>query len=75
VHALFDKIVKDWLHVRREQDKQVQELLENGIIGVAPVTNLCLGSATTRSHSSQWSKKKLQLKHKKLTIYASNISL
>jgi hypothetical protein len=24
---------KDWLHVRREQDKQVQELLENGIIG------------------------------------------
>ena len=32
---------------------------------VAPVTNLCLGRATTRSHSSQWSnKKKLQLKHK-----------
>ena len=28
------------------------------------VTNLCLGRATTRSHSSQWSKKKLQLKHK-----------
>ena len=25
---------------------------------VAPVTNLCLGRATTRSHSSQWSKKK-----------------
>jgi len=24
---------------------------------VAPVTNLCLGRATTRSHSSQWSKK------------------
>jgi hypothetical protein len=23
---------------------------------VAPVTNLCLGRATTRSHSSQWSK-------------------
>jgi hypothetical protein len=22
------------------------------------VTNLCLGRATTRSHSSQWSKKK-----------------
>ena len=31
---------------------------------VAPVTNLCLGRATTRSHSSQWNKKKLQLKHK-----------
>ena len=33
---------------------------------VAPVTNLCLGRATTRSHSSQWSKQKkeLQLKHK-----------
>ena len=31
---------------------------------VAPVTNLFLGRATTRSHSSQWKKKKLQLKHK-----------
>jgi hypothetical protein len=31
---------------------------------VAPVTNLCLGRATTRSQSSQWSKKKVQLKHK-----------
>ena len=26
---------------------------------VAPVTNVCLGRATTRSHSSQWSKKKV----------------
>ena len=26
---------------------------------VAPVTNLCLGRATTLSHSSQWSKKKV----------------
>ena len=26
---------------------------------VAPVKNLCLGRATTRSHSSQWSKKKV----------------
>ena len=26
---------------------------------VAPVTNVCLGRATTRSHSSQWSKKKI----------------
>ena len=26
---------------------------------VAPVTNLCLGRATTRSHSSQWSKTKV----------------
>ena len=26
---------------------------------VAPVTNLCLGRATTWSHSSQWSKKKV----------------
>jgi hypothetical protein len=26
---------------------------------VAPVTNLCLGRATMRSHSSQWSKKKV----------------
>ena len=26
---------------------------------VAPVTNLCLGRATTRSHSSQWNKTKV----------------
>ena len=26
---------------------------------VAPVTNLCLGRTTTRSHSSQWSKKRV----------------
>jgi hypothetical protein len=26
---------------------------------VAPVTNLCLGRATTRSNSSQWSKQKV----------------
>ena len=31
---------------------------------VAPVTNLCLSRATMQSHSSQWNKKKLQLKHK-----------
>ena len=42
---------------------------------VAPVTNLCLGRATTRSHSSQWSKKKVAVETYKLTIYASNISL
>ena len=28
---------------------------------VAPVTNLCLGRATTRSHSSQWSKRKVAI--------------
>ena len=42
---------------------------------VAPVTNLCLGRATTRSHSSQWSKIKVAVETLKLTIYASNISL
>ena len=31
----------------------------NSCNNVAPVTNLCLGRATTRSHSSQWSKKKV----------------
>jgi hypothetical protein len=31
---------------------------------VAPVTNLCLGRATTRSHSSQWSKTKVAVEHK-----------
>jgi hypothetical protein len=31
---------------------------EGSCNNVAPVTNLCLGRATTRSHSSQWSKKK-----------------
>jgi hypothetical protein len=36
---------------------------------VAPVTNLCLGRATTRSHSSQWSKIKVAVtigKHSRL---------
>ena len=36
---------------------------------VAPVTNVCLGRATTRSHSSQWSKKKVAVtigKHSRL---------
>jgi hypothetical protein len=28
---------------------------------VAPVTNLCLGRATTRFHSSQWSKQKVEV--------------
>jgi hypothetical protein len=32
---------------------------EKHINDVAPVTNLCLGRATMRSHSSQWSKKKV----------------
>ena len=34
-------------------------LYEPSCNNVAPVTNLCLGRATTRSHSSQWSKKKV----------------
>jgi hypothetical protein len=54
---------------------KIKELLKKGLIenditlhhlvfgyscnNVAPVTNLCLGRATTRSHSSQWSKKKV----------------
>jgi hypothetical protein len=36
---------------------------------VAPVTNLCLGRVTTRSHSSQWSKTHyLRFKHFIITI-------
>ena len=34
-------------------------IVEDSCNNVAPVTNLCLGRATTRSHSSQWSKKKV----------------
>jgi hypothetical protein len=37
---------------------RVQIHVEVSCNNVAPVTNLCLGRATTRSHSSQWSKKK-----------------
>ena len=36
-----------------------QDIHEISCNNVAPVTNLCLGRATTRSHSSQWSKKKV----------------
>ena len=39
-----------------------EERIKVGLIScnnVAPGTNLCLGRATTRSHSSQWSKKKV----------------
>ena len=59
---------------KRKEMKASRRLAENDIISrgvtvkiqqvanscnnVAPVTNLCLGRATTRSRSSQWSKKK-----------------
>ena len=38
---------------------QTYEPVASSCNNVAPVTNLCLGRATTRSHSSQWSKKKV----------------
>jgi hypothetical protein len=34
-----------------------EDYLTSSCNNVAPVTNLCLGRATTRSHSSQWSNK------------------
>ena len=62
---------------KRKEMKASRRLAENDIISrgvtvkiqqvanscnnVAPVTNLCLGRATTRSHSSQWSKKKFAI--------------
>ena len=48
-----------------EKSKLFEAIQEHGhLVGhscnnVAPVTNLYLGRATTRSHSSQWSKKKV----------------
>jgi hypothetical protein len=39
-----------WLHFR--------DRCHSSCNNVAPVTNVCIGRATTRSHSSQWSKKK-----------------
>ena len=36
---------------------------------VAPVTNLCLGRATTQSHSSQWSKKKVAVETLKNSLF------
>ena len=64
-------IQRNWQHwTRKTQEEDNPEKLTTlgtqdiNCNNVAPVTNLCLGRATTRSHSSQWSKKKLQLKHK-----------
>jgi hypothetical protein len=43
-----NNLCKHWVHLKYCTD-----------IHVAPVTNLHLGRATTQSHSSQWSKKKV----------------
>ena len=42
-----------------EDPEKTSNLLPVSCNNVAPVTNLCLGRATMRSYSSQWSKKKV----------------
>ena len=42
-----------------DNDNLYVQTVDNSCNNVAPVTNFCLGRATTRSHSSQWSKTKV----------------
>ena len=45
---------------RHLENLKTQNCSSNGSCNkLAPVTNLCLGRATMRSHSSQWNKKKV----------------
>ena len=44
---------------KKKNKKKSQQWGPCSCNNVAPVTNLCLGRATTRSHSSQWSNKKV----------------
>ena len=48
--------VAEWLDGSFESQK-AQQYSITSCNNVAPVTNLCLGRATKRSHSPQWSKK------------------
>ena len=49
----------EYLHQKLSHDRSLHDHVFCSCNNVAPVTNLCLGRATTRSHSSQWSKKKV----------------
>ena len=51
--------VISWMSVLLVEETVVPGLEKTSCNNVAPVTNLCLGRATTWSHSSQWSKKKV----------------
>ena len=54
--STFINVVKGVFFVVRVRLVPVSYLSAPSCNNVAPVTNLCLGRATTRSHSSQWSK-------------------
>jgi hypothetical protein len=63
LNAIFNNIsVLSWPTVLLVQETRVHFFLypeKTSCNNVAPVTNLCLGRATTQSHSPQWSKKKV----------------
>ena len=65
-HRLRGDMIETFKIINGIYDKEVTERFfemsrtdQTSCNNVAPVTNLCLGRATTRSHSSQWSKKKV----------------
>ena len=51
--------IQSFVHEPCRNQKEFDQPLWTSCNNVAPVTNLRLGRATTRSHSSQWSKKKV----------------
>ena len=53
------EIIKGTEFVHKISKDRVLWYYNHSCNNVAPVTNLCLGRATTRSHLSQWSKKKV----------------
>jgi hypothetical protein len=53
-HLIYVYVLSHYYFLVVERGKAMPPSCNN----VAPVTNLCLSRATTRSHSSQWSKKK-----------------
>ena len=64
IYIFFIILLKERICITHLQDyitekKNTISFMLTSCNNVAPVTNLCLGRATTRSHSSQWSKKKV----------------
>ena len=56
---LFSRTIFPYFFPRTFSFSSTMSMAAASCNNVAPVTNLCLGRATTRSHSSQWSKKKV----------------
>ena len=58
IMLIYEKVKETTAHLPSDRPIKNKHL-EVSCNNVAPVTNLCLDKATTRSHSSQWSKKKI----------------